>query len=296
MQLQEILPAEIIRINEPMSKHTSFRIGGPADILVMPRTVEDVMTAMKWAVDNNVKYLLVGAGSNMLVRDGGFRGMIIKLGSNFKGIEVAGLTVKAKAGTKLAELARKAAENGLSGLEFAEGIPGTVGGAVYMNAGAYDGQMSNVVKMVTVLSNGELQDIKASDLGFGYRKSVFQAKHDLILEVEMMLSPGDPERIREKMKGFAHSRKEKQPLEFPSAGSVFKRPEGKYVGPMIEELGLKGYRIGDAEISTKHAGFIVNKGEAKAAEVLELISYIQSRVREKFSVELETEVLIIGED
>ncbi|MGE5417736.1 MAG: UDP-N-acetylmuramate dehydrogenase [Acidobacteriota bacterium] len=296
MQLQEILPFEIVKINEPMSKHTSFRIGGPADILVMPKTIEDVTTAMKWAVDNDIKYLLVGVGSNMLVKDGGFRGMIIKLGSNFKGIEIDGLMVRAKSGTRLSELAKRAAETGLSGLEFAEGIPGTVGGAVYMNAGAYDGQMSNVVTKVIVLSNGEVTELIGGELGFGYRRSVFQQKHDLILEVEMLLAPGDPDQIREKMRGFAHSRKEKQPLEFPSAGSVFRRPEGRFVGPMIEELGLKGYRIGDAEISSKHAGFIVNRGKAKAAEVLALIAHIQSHVREQFSVDLETEIMIIGED
>lgn len=295
MQLQDLLSPEIIRINEPMSKHTSFRIGGPADILIMPRTLEDITVSMKWAQDHGISCLLVGAGSNMLVRDGGYRGMIIKLGSNFKGILVDGLMVTAKSGTRLSELSKKVANAGLTGLEFAEGIPGTVGGAVYMNAGAYDGQMSNVVKSVTVLSDGVVKTYGISELDFDYRKSRFQKRHELILEAAMQLAPGDPEQIIEKMRGFAHSRKQKQPLEFPSAGSVFRRPEGKFVGPMIEELGLKGYCIGDAEISAKHAGFIVNRGEATAADVLALIEYIKTRVREAFAVELETEILIIGE-
>lgn len=297
MNLENLMPAERIKYQEPMRDHTTFHIGGPADVLVMPESVAEVISVIEWARKQGLPYLVIGAGSNLLVRDGGFRGLVVKLGDNFNRIEFNGIEVKAQAGVKVSHLAAMAAEQGLGGLEFSEGIPGSLGGAVHMNAGAYGGEFSQVVTSVTVLNEaGELLALKKSELEFGYRSSIIQRLRYVVLEVELELHPEEPHLIKERMQELSRQRKERQPLEFPSAGSVFKRPPGRFVGPMIDELGLKGYRVGDAEVSSKHAGFIVNRGQATARDVLALVSFIQQRVKEKYGVDLETEFLIIGED
>lgn len=297
MELDSLVPSSNIKYNEPMSKHTSFRIGGPADILLLPGNISELLAAVQWAKSESVPYFVIGAGSNILVKDGGIRGLVIKMGQNFKQIMINNTSIVATSGIRLSELSKRAAEAGLSGLEFAEGIPGTLGGAVFMNAGAYGGEIGNLVTNVSCLdSKGELVKLSGSQLSFGYRHSIFQNLDYIILEVELNLVRGEPEEIKAQMREYASHRKEKQPIERPSAGSVFRRPEGKYVGPMIEELGLKGYCVGDAKVSLKHAGFIINRGQATARDVLDLIAHIQAKVRENYGVELESEIRIIGED
>ena len=280
-----------------MKDHTTFRIGGPADILVMPASVSEIMQIMEWVRERSMPYLVIGEGSNLLVRDGGFRGLVIKLGDSFNKVEFSGIEVKAQAGIKVSQLAAMAADKGLGGLEFAEGIPGSLGGAVYMNAGAYGGEFSQVVKEAAVLNDaGETILMDRSDLEFGYRSSSIQRYGYTVLEVTLMLHPRESHLIKERMQELSRQRKERQPLEFPSAGSTFKRPPGRFVGPMIDELGLKGFRVGDAEVSTKHAGFIINRGQATARDVLALVSLIKQRVKAEYGIELETEFLIVGED
>lgn len=297
MKLDSVVPSSIIKYDEPMSKHTSFKIGGPADILLLPGSISELMTAVQWAKSEGVPYFVIGAGSNILVKDGGIRGLVIKMGQNFKRIIIDNTSIVATSGIRLSELSKRAAEAGLSGIEFAEGIPGTLGGAVFMNAGAYGGEIGNLVKNVSCLdSKGELVDLSGPQLSFGYRQSIFQNLDCIILEVELNLVRGEPEKIKAQMREYAGHRKEKQPIERPSAGSVFRRPEGKYVGPMIEELGLKGYCIGDAKVSLKHAGFIINRGQATARDVLDLIAHIQAKVKDRYDVELQSEIRIIGED
>lgn len=297
MKLESVVPASIVKYNEPMSRHTSFRIGGPADILVMPENANDLMNSINWAKSEGISSFIMGAGSNLLVKDGGIRGLVIKLGSNFKQVDIIDTMIVAKSGVRLSELSKRAADAGLAGLEFAEGIPGTLGGAVYMNAGAYGGEIGDLVRQITCMNTaGELIRLNRSDLDFGYRRSSIQGRNLVILEVNLQLTLGDTVTIKSVMKQYAGQRKTKQPLEFPSAGSVFKRPEGTYVGPMVEQLGLKGYRIGDAEVSEKHAGFIINRGSASARDVLDLIKFVQAKVKEGFGIDLEPEILIVGED
>lgn len=297
MSLENLIPAERIRYNEPMQDHTTFRIGGPADIMVMPESVPEIMRVLEWVRKRDLPYLVIGEGSNLLVKDGGIRGVVIKLGPGFSRVEFRGTEVEAQAGVKVSRLAALAADRGLSGLEFAEGIPGSLGGAVYMNAGAYGGEMSQIIKEVTVISeSGEITVLEKPALEFGYRTSSIQKKGYIVLEAKLVLHPDEPQLIWQRMDELSRQRREKQPLEYPSAGSVFKRPPGRFVGPMIDELGLKGYRVGDAEVSTKHAGFIVNRGRAAARDVLELVSLIKRRVKDAYGIELETEFRIVGED
>lgn len=297
MNLENLIPAERIRYNEPMQDHTTFRIGGPADIMVMPESVPEIMRVLEWVRKRDLPYLVIGEGSNLLVKDGGIRGVVIKLGPGFSRVEFRGTEVEAQAGVKVSRLAALAADRGLSGLEFAEGIPGSLGGAVYMNAGAYGGEMSQIIKEVTVISeSGEITVLEKPALEFGYRTSSIQKKGYIVLAAKLVLHPDEPQLIWQRMDELSRQRREKQPLEYPSAGSVFKRPPGRFVGPMIDELGLKGYRVGDAEVSTKHAGFIVNRGRATARDVLELVSLIKRRVKDAYGIELETEFRIVGED
>ena len=297
MSLENLIPAERIKYNEPMKDHTTFRIGGPADILVVPGSMSEIVQIMEWTRERSLPYLVIGEGSNLLVRDGGFRGLVIKLGDSYNNVEFNGIEVKAQAGIKVSRLAAMAADQGLGGLEFAEGIPGSLGGAVYMNAGAYGGEFSQVVKEAAVLNDaGEILSMGKSDLEFGYRSSSIQRYRHTVLEVKLRLHPQESHLVKERMQELSRQRKERQPLEYPSAGSTFKRPPGRFVGPMIDELGLKGFRVGDAEVSTKHAGFIVNRGQATARDVLTLVSLVQQRVKEKFGIDLKTEFLIVGED
>jgi UDP-N-acetylmuramate dehydrogenase len=300
-RLLEPLRAELgeseVRLDEPMSRHTSFRIGGPADVLVMPRRVEDLGRAVRFAHRHDVPVTITGNGSNLLVRDGGIRGMVIKLGEHFQQIDVRPPFIAAQSGALLGDVSRAAAAHALTGLEFAVGIPGTLGGAILMNAGAYGGEMKDVVTRVTVLDgSGEIVELQPEELQFGYRRSALQGTRTIVAEVEMVLQPGEPEAIAARMADLTQQRESKQPLAFPSAGSVFKRPPGHYVGPMVEGLGLKGYRIGDAQVSEKHAGFIVNCGSATARDVLALIQHVREAVRQEYGVQLETEVRVIGEE
>ena len=295
--LDEELTESRLLFDEPMRRHTSFRIGGPADVLVLPGSVADLRRAVRLARRLEAPLTITGNGSNLLVRDGGLRGIVVKLGEAFDRITVQGTGMMAQSGALLAAVSRTAGDHSLTGLEFAIGIPGTLGGAVIMNAGAYGGEMKDVVTRVTALDQtGELHELGPAELQFGYRRSALQSLDWIVAEVEMKLQPGDTAVIEAKMADLTRQRESKQPLSFPSAGSVFKRPPGKYVGPMVEELGLKGYRIGDAQVSEKHAGFIINRGQATARDVLALIQYVRDQVQAAYGIWLETEVRIIGED
>jgi len=295
-KLNELLGGAL-RLDEPMSRYTSFRIGGPADAMLIPRDVVELKAGLHNARRLNIPITFIGNGSNLLVRDGGIRGLVIKLSGTLDWVHINGNVVRAGCGVLLSTLAHRAVDAGLKGLEFAAGIPGTLGGAVNMNAGAYDGEMKDVVTCARVLDYaGEEMELSYDDLGFGYRKSALQQKGLLAVEVTLELEVGDKEESLAKITELNRRRREKQPIALPSAGSVFKRPPGHYAGPLIEQAGLKGCRIGDAEVSTLHAGFIVNVGNATANDVLALIKHVQSTVQEKFDVTLEPEIRIIGED
>jgi UDP-N-acetylmuramate dehydrogenase len=296
-RLRAELPHTRVLPDEPLSRHTSFRIGGPADVLLLPRTTDDLQRIVRIARDTEVPFTVIGNGSNLLVRDGGLRGLVLKIAENLERIELNGTQAHAQSGALLAVVSRRAALAGLAGLEFAVGIPGTIGGGVMMNAGAYGGEMKDVVTHVSVVDEaGDLRTLAADELDFGYRRSILQTKPWLVADIRMELRAEDPERILALMSHNQYLRESKQPLAFPSAGSVFKRPPGKFVGPMVEQLGLKGYTIGGAQVSEKHAGFIVNRGGATAADVLALIQHVREQVQARFDVWLETEVRILGED
>ena len=284
-QLKSITNEENIFVNEPMKKHTTFRAGGNADYLVTPTSKEEIIELLKIDIPKTV----IGNGSNLLVKDGGIRGLVIQLSKNDR-YTINENVIEAGSGIFVAKLSQLALKEGLTGLEFACGIPGTLGGAIYMNAGAYGGEMSNVVVETEFLKeNGEIETI--TDHQFAYRKSIFQNMNGIILSSRLKLEKGNVDEIKSKT-----ARNTKQPINFPSAGSTFKRPEGYFAGKLIEDAGLKGYRIGGAEVSTLHAGFVINADNATSKDILELISYIQKTVNEKFGVNLETEVKIIGED
>ncbi len=296
-KLDDFLSPEQIVLNADMRKYTTFQIGGPADILVMPRTIDEVLNALEFCREKSIPYFLLGQGSNILVRDKGIRGMVIKLGNCLKQLEISGSDILAQAGVSLSDLAWKAAKHGLSGLEFAEGIPGTLGGAVVMNAGAYGGEMQDIIYEVTAIdSEGHFRTFKREELEFGYRSSIFQKEFYIVLAARLHLQPGKPEEITATMTEYSRRRSEKQPLEYPSAGSTFKRPEGFFVGPIIEELGLKGFSVGGAQVSGKHAGFIINKGQAVAEDVIQLIRHLQEEIKEKHGVDLIPEIKIVGEE
>ena len=293
--LNENMPG-CFRENEPMKAHTSFRIGGPADILVIPSDANQLEKVVTEARTEGIPLTIIGNGSNVLVKDKGIRGVVVKLGNALKSMECSGDKLTAEAGVSLAAIANKAAACGLTGLEFAVGIPGSLGGAVFMNAGAYDGEMCKVVAQVTVLtSDGKIEVLSNEDLEFGYRHSSIQDNGAIIISVEMQLAKGDINEIRAKMADFTKRRTTKQPLDIPNAGSMFRRPPGYYAGTLIEEAGLKGYMVGDAQVSTKHAGFVVNVGNATAADVLRLIGEVQEKVYAHAGVRLEPEVRIYGE-
>lgn len=296
-ELLKVLPAEIIKFNEPMREHTSFKIGGPVDLMVLPQNTEEVIKAAVWCRRNDVPLFIFGLGSNLLVREKGIRGVAVKIGHGLDKVVINGHEITAEAGISLADLSLTAAENGLRGLEFAEGIPGSLGGAVVMNAGAYQGEMKNIVAEVTVIdAEGNLKSLSNRELNFGYRRTILQNSPLILISVLLQLEPGHREDIKNRMAGFRQQRQQKQPLELPSAGSVFRRPEGFYVGPMLEQLGLKGFTIGGAQVSEKHAGFIVNIGNATADDVLKLIIHIQGLVKQKFDIDLQTEILVAGEE
>ena len=300
MDLQAIFAgctAKELLLEEPMAKHTSFRIGGPADVLAQPADEAELAALLKRAGEHAVPVTLVGNGSNLLVRDKGIRGLVIKLSNIFSSITVDGNVLTFGSGISLAMASKKAASLSLSGLEFAVGIPGTIGGAVYMNAGAYDGEMAKVVTCVRVMDmQGKISELQASELDFAYRHTALQNSGWIVISVTVALQPGEAESIAAKMADFSQRRISKQPLELPSAGSMFKRPPGYFAGTLIEQTGLKGYTVGGAQVSTKHAGFVVNVGGATAQDVLQLISDVQSKVFAAHGVRLEPEVLVLGEE
>lgn len=296
VKLEEILSNENIKYNVLMKNHTSFKVGGPADIVVTPKTYRQVQHVIAACNEEKVPYYFVGNGSNVLVKDGGIRGVVIKL-SGLNRIDVEDKKIVAQSGSLLSRVSKIAMENELDGMEFASGIPGTIGGAVAMNAGAYGGEMKQIIDNVLVIDDcGNLKRFSNVELELGYRTSIVIQKGYVVLEVVLNLEKGKKELIEAYMKELMLKRKEKQPLEYPSAGSTFKRPEGYYAGKLIEDSGLKGKSIGGAEVSIKHSGFIINKENATAKDILELIEFVQKTVMCKFNVKLETEVKIIGED
>ncbi len=294
--LIEIVGAAHVLEMEPMSRHTTFRIGGPADVMVLPENERQTQEAIRFLKKNQLPYLVLGNGSNILVGDKGIRGVVIQLGKEFSACRVEGETITAQAGMKLSRLANVALEHSLGGLEFAAGIPGTLGGAIYMNAGAYGGQMADVIASVTYLNSaGEVCVADGEACGFGYRTSIFSKEDSVILSCTMRLPRRDAGAIRELMDDLQERRISKQPLQLPSAGSTFKRPEGYFAGKLIQDAGLMGYRVGGASVSEKHAGFVVNDRGATAKDVRELMEQIQRKVKERFGVTLEPEVKFVGE-
>ena len=296
-EILNYLPSDRLLFKEEMKNHTTFKIGGPVDIMVLPQDEEDVATVVSFCRQRDIPLFIFGVGSNLLVRDRGIRGVAMKLGENLDEVEVNGDQIQAQAGVKISALARIAAFHSLSGLEFAEGIPGSLGGALVMNAGAYDGEMQGIVTATRAIGpDGSIKTFKNEEMQFGYRRSIFQSNGYIIIYATLKLATGNRNEIEQRMLEFARRREEKQPLDKPSAGSTFRRPPGFYVGPMLEELGLKGYQIGDAQVSSKHAGFIINNGNATARDVLELIAYIQQKAKERFGVDLQPEIRVVGQD
>ncbi|WP_207666070.1 UDP-N-acetylmuramate dehydrogenase [Thermohalobacter berrensis] len=286
-----------ILLDEPMKDHTSFKIGGPVDIMVLPKNIDEISNTVKFCKENNINFYIIGNGSNLLVSDKGIRGLVIKISENFSDIKVEGNRIIAQAGILLSKLSKVALRNSLKGLEFASGIPGSLGGAITMNAGAYGGEMKDVVKKVKCMDrDGNVYEYTNEEMDFGYRKSLVQKKNLIVLEVEMELCKGDYNEIKEEMDILTEKRNAKQPLSMPSAGSTFKRPKGHYAGKLIQDAGLKGLKYGNAQVSDLHSGFIVNIGNATCEEVLTLIKIVQKTVKDKFGVELEPEVKIIGEE
>ncbi|MCR4397598.1 MAG: UDP-N-acetylmuramate dehydrogenase [Firmicutes bacterium] len=295
-ELAGLIPRSTLLFNEPMSRHTSFRIGGPADLLVVPSGIEDVRTCVGFCQNNGIPWLVMGNGTNLLVRDGGIRGVVVRIAGTMDDVQQDGLAIVCGAGAPLRDVSSFAAGRSLSGLEFACGIPGTVGGALVMNAGAYGGEMKDVVESVEVLTEeGELRTMRGDTIGFSYRHSVFQESGDIVVAARFSLKPGDRPDIQRKMGEFTARRRERQPLDRPSAGSVFRRPEGAFVGTLVEKAGLKGHRIGGAAVSEVHAGFIINCGDATARDVLRLMEHVQDVVFREYGVRLVPELKIVGE-
>jgi UDP-N-acetylmuramate dehydrogenase len=296
-ELLQYYSREQILQNESMKNHTSFRIGGKADLLVIPSSADQIRKTVTICRDMNIPVMIMGNGSNLLVRDSGIRGVVIKIADGMKEITVEKENIKAQAGALLSAVSSEALRHRLIGMEFASGIPGTIGGAVIMNAGAYDGEMKDVVEGALVMDEyGQEVSLSKGDLEFGYRTSSLQKKFYVVLEVTISLKSGDYEKSKAKIADFARRRREKQPLSYPSAGSVFKRPPGYYAGQLIQDCGLKGMRIGDAQISELHSGFIINLGNATAKDVIKLINIVRERVIEKFNVEMHPEIRIVGDE
>lgn len=292
--LQSFVSEGNVRRGELMSQHTSFRVGGPAECIVEPETAEQLQRVMRYLRQLEMPYLVIGNGTNLLFPDVGYAGVIVRVGSRMGNVSVDGCLIRADAGVSMVRLAQIALEHGLTGLEFASGIPGTIGGGVVMNAGAYGGEMSQVVQEVTVLDqSGEELCLDNVVMSFGYRSSAIRQQPFTVTGVTLRLEPGDPEQIRAKMEELAARRRMKQPLEYPSAGSTFKRPEGYYAGELIMKAGMRGFQIGGARVSDKHCGFVINTGKATAADILDVIREVQERVKECFGVNLETEVIVV---
>ncbi len=294
--LKDMIEESRVYVDEPMKKHTTFRVGGPADYFVVPKTKEEVKNIVALCREFDMPYYILGNGSNLLVGDKGYRGVIIQIYREMNHIQVEGDRVKVQAGALLSKIGSAAFEAGLTGFEFAAGIPGTMGGAVVMNAGAYGGEMKDVLFSVTVLTpEGEVLTLSNKELELGYRTSVVAKKNYIVLEATLVLQKGEKDAIKARMDELRIQRTTKQPLEYPSAGSTFKRPEGYFAGKLIQDAGLRGFQVGGAQVSEKHCGFVINKEDATAADVLELMRQVSATVKEKFGVELEPEVKRLGE-
>jgi len=296
-----IVGDENVVANEPMSKHTSFKIGGNADFFTTPINIEQIKGIITYCAQNAIPYFVMGNGSNLLVSDDGYRGVIIQLYDKFNHIEYADngrkIIAKAQAGVMLGRLGNELMNKSITGFEFATGIPGTVGGAIMMNAGAYDGEMKDVIISACVMDSlGNLVKLNNSQLELGYRTSIILKKEYIVIEAEFELEKGNQEEIKNKVKHFSARRLEKQPLELPSAGSTFKRPKGNFAGKLISDANLIGYTVGGAQVSKKHAGFVVNIGNATAADIIKLTNDVKNKVEEQFGVELELEVRKLGFD
>ncbi|KEH98911.1 UDP-N-acetylmuramate dehydrogenase [Clostridium botulinum] len=295
-KLESILDKEEIKNNVLMKSYTSFRVGGPADVFVTPNSYEKIRDVIKICKQYNVPYFILGNGSNLLVRDGGIRGVVINF-TKLNKILVEETKVIAESGAVLSMVSNAALKNDLTGLEFAHGIPGSVGGAVAMNAGAYNGEICQVIESATIIdSDGEIREISKEEMDLSYRNSLILKNGYIVLKATFKLQRGEYDSIKARMDDLMRRRKEKQPLEYPSAGSTFKRPEGYFAAKLIEDSELKGAHVGDAEVSVKHSGFIINKGNASAKDILDLIELVKKTVNDKFEVALNTEVRIVGED
>ena len=294
--LVKVLDEDQIKPEEPMKNHVTFRVGGPADFFVTPKNYEELSWVLKCCAKYEMPCYIMGNGSNLLVSDQGYRGVVIQLFRQLNDIQCEGNVIRAQAGALLSAVANRALEEKLTGFEFAAGIPGTLGGACVMNAGAYGGEMKDVLKSVAVLTReGERITLQKNELELGYRTSIIAKKNYIVLEAEIELEVGDAEEIKAVMDDLKERRTTKQPLEYPSAGSTFKRQEGYFAGKLIQESGLQGFQVGGAQVSEKHCGFVINKDQATAADIAELIRQVQDRVEEKFGVRLETEVKRLGE-
>lgn len=295
-KLLSILKEEQVKKDEPMKSHTTFRVGGPAAYFVTPQTAEEVARVIEACTQENVPYYIVGNGSNLLVSDKGYEGVIIQIYKQMNQVEVEGTQIRAQAGALLSMIAKRALDAELAGFEFAAGIPGTLGGACVMNAGAYGGEMKDVLQSVTVLTDkGEVKTLAKEELELGYRTSVIAKKGYIVLEAVIELQKGEKEKIQAVMDDLKERRVTKQPLEYPSAGSTFKRPEGYFAGKLIQDAGLRGFRVGGAQVSEKHCGFVINKDQATAADVMNLMNQVSDKVYEAFGVRLEPEVKRLGE-
>ena len=295
-RLKQAVGAGIFLTDEPMSRHTTFRTGGPADIYIEPSGVEELKQVLDICREENLAYTIIGNGSNLLVGDGGYRGVLISFGKPFAQVTIEGAQVRTGAGALLSAVAKQVLNASLTGFEFAAGIPGTIGGAVVMNAGAYGGELCQVLREATVLTpEGEVKTLPAEELELGYRTSCVQKNGYIVLEAVLQLQPGNADDIRAVMDALASKRREKQPLEYPSAGSTFKRPEGHFAGRLIQDAGLRGFRVGGAQVSEKHCGFVINRDHATSADILSLCRQVQEKVKAQFGVELELEVKLLGE-
>ncbi len=295
-ELKAVLAAENIIENEPMKKHTSFKVGGPANLFLRPQSKEELEKVLKICKASGKPFYIMGNGSNLIVRDGGYSGIIINT-KELNLVKVEGETLIAEPGISLKDLADIALEEKLTGIEFASGIPGSLGGAVTMNAGAYDGEMKKIITSIQVITeDGTVKTIPQAACAFGYRSSVLQANNWVLISVEIQLKQGNYQEIKDKMLDLNTQRATKQPLEYPSAGSTFRRPEGYYAGKLVQDAGFRGHRVGGAQVSEKHSGFVINRDGATATDILNLIGAIQAGVRSQFGVELKTEVIVIGQD
>ena len=285
-----------VLIDEPMKSHTTFHIGGPCEYFLQPQSIEEVQALLQICHEESIPFYIVGNGSNLLVSDAGITGAVIQIYKRINGITIAGEEIKVQAGALLSQLAKAAVDNSLGGLEFAAGIPGTVGGAVVMNAGAYGGEIKDVLTQAIVLTrDGEIITLPKEELALGYRTSIVKEKKYIVLEATFKLQQEDKAIIKGQMNELKEQRVSKQPLEYPSAGSTFKRPEGHFAGKLIMDAGLRGFAVGDAQVSEKHCGFVINRGGAMAADVLQLMQVVKAKVKEQSGIELEAEVQLLGD-